>query len=51
MPCIDGWIFAAGNGAIDCVWAGGNKVVEGGRHRLRRAARERFNAAVRRLVA
>ncbi|NUR14286.1 MAG: formimidoylglutamate deiminase [Bradyrhizobium sp.] len=48
---IDGWIFAVGSGAIDCVWAGGHKVVEGGRHRLRRSARERFNAAVRRLVA
>lgn len=48
---IDGWIFAAGGGAIDCVWAGGNKLVEGGRHRLRQTARERFNAAVRRLVA
>ncbi|MBC9881123.1 formimidoylglutamate deiminase [Bradyrhizobium sp. INPA01-394B] len=48
---IDGWIFAAGNGAIDCVWAGGDKVVEGGQHKLRRSARERFNAAVRRLVA
>ncbi|MFK4505789.1 formimidoylglutamate deiminase [Bradyrhizobium daqingense] len=48
---IDGWIFAACDGAIDCVWAGGNKVVEGGRHRLRQAAREGFNAAVRRLVA
>lgn len=48
---IDGWIFAAGNGAIDCVWAGGNKVVESGRHQLRQAARERFNASVRRLVA
>lgn len=48
---IDGWIFAAGSGAIDCVWAGGNRVVEGGRHRLREAARERFNASVRRLVA
>lgn len=48
---IDGWIFAAGSGAIDCVWAGGNKVVEGGRHRLRQTARERFNASVRRLVA
>ena len=48
---IDGWIFAAGSGAIDCVWAGGEKVVEGGRHRLRRTARERFNASVRRLVA
>lgn len=48
---IDGWIFAAGNGTIDCVWAGGNKVVESGRHKLRQAARERFNASVRRLVA
>jgi len=48
---IDGWIFAAGSGAIDCVWAGGEKVVEAGRHRLRQAARERFNTAVRRLVA
>ncbi|WP_456621085.1 formimidoylglutamate deiminase [Bradyrhizobium sp. P5_C12] len=48
---IDGWIFAAGSGAIDCVWAGGNRVVEGGRHRLREAARERFNASVRRLLA
>jgi len=48
---IDGWIFAAGAGAIDCVWASGNKVVENGRHRLRQAARERFNASVRRLVA
>jgi formimidoylglutamate deiminase len=48
---IDGWIFAAGSGAIDCVWAGGSKVVEGGRHGLRSRARERFNATVRRLVA
>ncbi|QAU45716.1 formimidoylglutamate deiminase [Bradyrhizobium guangzhouense] len=48
---IDGWIFAAGSGAIDCVWAGGNKVVEGGRHKSRQSARQRFNAAMRRLVA
>lgn len=48
---IDGWIFAARSGAIDCVWAGGHKLVEDGRHRLRQTARERFNAAVRRLVA
>jgi formiminoglutamate deiminase len=48
---IDGWIFAASSGAIDCVWAGGHKVVERGQHKLRQIARERFNAAVRRLVA
>src|SRR5262249_12410927 len=39
---IDGWIFAGGHGSIDCVWAGGHKVVEGGRHRLRAKAREQF---------
>ena len=48
---LDGWIFAAGGAAISCVWASGNKVVEGGRHRLREQARHAFNAAVRRLVA
>ena len=48
---LDGWIFAAGAGAVDCVWANGNKVVEGGRHRLRESARDTFNAAVRRLAA
>ncbi len=48
---LDGWIFAANAGAIACVWAGGNKVVEGGHHRLRQKARDTFNAAVRRHVA
>jgi formiminoglutamate deiminase len=48
---LDGWIFATGANAVDCVWSSGDKVVEGGRHRLRRKAREDFNAAVRRLVA
>jgi formimidoylglutamate deiminase len=48
---LDGWIFAGGTGAVACVWADGNKVVEGGRHRLRERARDSFNAAVRRLVA
>ena len=48
---LDGWIFSAGAGAVACVWAGGNKVVEGGRHRLRQKARDTFNAAVRRLMA
>jgi formimidoylglutamate deiminase len=47
---LDGWIFATGSDAVACVWAGGNKVVEGGRHRLRQKAREAFNRAVQRLV-
>jgi formimidoylglutamate deiminase len=48
---LDGWIFAAGTAAVDCVWTSGNKIVEGGRHRLHERARNRFNATVRRLVA
>ncbi|MGV7213005.1 formimidoylglutamate deiminase [Bradyrhizobium sp. UFLA05-112] len=48
---LDGWIFAAGKGAIDSVWSGGRKAVEGGQHMLRRSARERFNTTVRRLIA
>jgi formimidoylglutamate deiminase len=48
---LDGWIFASSNDAIDCVWAGGDKIVTNGRHRLREQARTTFNAAIRRLVA
>jgi formimidoylglutamate deiminase len=48
---LDGWIFAAGADAIDCVWAGGTKVVERGRHVMRERARDRFNTTVRRLLA
>ncbi|MBR0823944.1 formimidoylglutamate deiminase [Bradyrhizobium manausense] len=48
---LDGWIFGTQAGAIDCVWADGKKLVEGGQHRLRGTARERFATTVRRLVA
>jgi len=48
---LDGWIFSAGRAAVADVWAGGNKVVEAGRHRLHQGARDAFNAAIRRLVA
>jgi formimidoylglutamate deiminase len=48
---LDGWIFAAGADAVACVWAGGKKVVEDGRHRLRKQARDTFNATVTRLAA
>lgn len=47
---LDGWIFATSAGAVDTVWAGGAKVVENGRHRLRESARDTFNTTVRRLV-
>jgi formiminoglutamate deiminase len=32
---LDAWIFAARTSPVDCVWVGGRKWVEGGRHRAR----------------
>lgn len=43
---LDGWLFAASRPAVDSVWIGGRKLVEGGRHRRRDAIRARFDAAV-----
>lgn len=48
---LDGWIFAGSADIIDCVWAGGVKVVASGRHHLRDRLRTRFSAVVRRLAA
>ena len=48
---IDGWIFASRAGAIDCVWRGGRKLVEGGRHHRRDEAAARFRRALRKLLA
>ncbi len=39
---IDAWVFNGGNGAVDCVWIGGRKVVEHGRHTRRDEVRQRF---------
>ncbi len=36
---LDAWIFSAGNRLVDCVWSGGRKVVQGGRHALARKDR------------
>ena len=43
---LDGLVFAGG--AVDCVWAGGSRVVAGGRHMGRDAARAKFIAAAAR---
>ena len=47
---IDAWVFAARSSPIDCVWAGGRKVVEGGRHRDRDAIVARFQRCVEGLL-
>ena len=46
---IDAWIFVAGKAAVDCVWVGGRKLVEAGRHHRREAVARRFRSAMREL--
>lgn len=48
---LDAWVFSAGNGLVDCVWARGVKRVEGGRHRARAEAERRYGRAMARLTA
>jgi formiminoglutamate deiminase len=48
---LDSWVFAAGHSAVDCVWSRGQKVVSGGRHRLRDALVARYRSALRQLLA
>ena len=47
---LDHFVFARGIG-VDCVWVGGARLVEGGRHRRRAAIQARFSAAMADLVA
>ncbi|HET7154465.1 MAG TPA: formimidoylglutamate deiminase [Hyphomicrobiaceae bacterium] len=47
---IDSWIFAAGDGAVRDVFAGGQRVVADGRHVHRDEIRQRFAVAMRRLL-
>jgi cytosine/adenosine deaminase-related metal-dependent hydrolase len=47
---LDAWIFVAGRSAIKDVFAGGRKVVEGGRHVDRAAIAARYRAALQGLA-
>lgn len=47
---LDAWIFAAGNTAVDGVWAAGVKRVAGGRHVAREAVGRRFREATARMA-
>jgi formimidoylglutamate deiminase len=47
---LDGWIFA-GNASVDCVWAGGRKCVENGRHHRREAIASRFRLVMKDMLA
>ncbi len=48
---LDSWVFAAGDGAVREVFAGGSRVVTGGRHVRRDDLLDRFRATMRRLLA
>ena len=46
---IDSWLFAAVGGIVDCVWVGGSKQVENGRHRRRIEIRNAYGKAMKEL--
>jgi formiminoglutamate deiminase len=48
---LDAWIFAARTNPVDCVWVGGGKWVEAGRHRACEAIVARFRRSLARLLA
>ena len=48
---LDCWIFAAGAGAIDRVWRGGVRCVEGGHHHHAPEIAERYRRCIARITA
>jgi formiminoglutamate deiminase len=48
---LDGWIFAAGQGAIRRVWRRGERLVEGGQHVRGEAIAARYRATLNRVLA
>jgi formimidoylglutamate deiminase len=48
---LDAWVFAARTSPVDCVWVGGRKWVEAGRHRAREPIVARYRRSLARLLA
>jgi cytosine/adenosine deaminase-related metal-dependent hydrolase len=48
---LDTWVFAARTSPVDCVWVGGRKWVEAGRHRAREPLLARYRRSIARLLA
>ena len=48
---LDGFVFAAGRNAVDCVWRHGHKQVSGGRHHARDWVSARYKATLARLLS
>jgi formiminoglutamate deiminase len=47
---LDAWVFVAGQTAVQSVLAGGQMVVDGGRHKMRSTIAARYKAVVAKLV-
>jgi formiminoglutamate deiminase len=47
---LDSWVFAGWRGTVDCVWRGGVKLVESGRHRAREGTLARYQETMARLL-
>jgi formiminoglutamate deiminase len=47
---IDGWVFAAGQGAVRGVWRRGERLVENGRHVRHEAIAARYRKALKRVL-
>jgi formiminoglutamate deiminase len=47
---LDGWLFAARCGAVDCVWHHGAKVVTGGRHVAREQIVNRYRLTLAKVL-
>lgn len=48
---LDSWFFAGYRGVVDCVWRGGRKVVEQGRHPAREAVAGPYRETIRSLLS
>jgi len=48
---LDAWIFAARGGAVERVWRGGRKVVEGGRHVSKDAIARRYRQTLTKVLS
>ncbi len=47
---LDGWIFAGGRQAVDCVWRAGARLVSDGRHIHREAVGRRYRQALNKVL-
>ena len=47
---LDGWVFSAGQAAVDTVWSAGRQIVADGRHVNRQGIAARYSNTLRRLM-